>query len=1461
MTRKLPTFPGLCVVVFLVLACAVDVGAQSAQVPARITLPIDETSLVTLHGNTHPLARAEFDQGAVPASLPMKRMLLILQRSPEQESALGQLLQQQQDNSSPSYHKWVTPEQFGAQFGPAPQDIQSITSWLESRGFQVTGASRGGILIEFSGTAGQVQEAFHTQIRKYAVDGEEHYANASDPMVPAGLVPMVAGLRALNNFPAKPMNHSAGTFHRDKDSGKIVPTKPLPIPQFTPGSGFRCGILGGTCETLGPFDLATIYNYAPLWNGSAPIDGTGQTIAIVGETDINPADWSAFWNLFGVAQPKGMLNIIHNGPDPGIQEDESEADIDTQWSSAVAKGATIDLVVSQTTETTLGVDLSAEYIVDNNLAPVMSESYGICEFFIGTTGNTFYNQLWQQASAQGITVFISSGDQGSAACDRGEPSASFGLTVSGFESTPYNVSVGGTDFNDLTTTVTYWNSFNSANESNAKGYIPEVTWNDSCTNSEIFSYIGATTAEQACNNSEAQQAGFLAVAGGSGGASNCTSFTTTSPISCSGGYAKPPWQNVAGVPADGKRDVPDVSLFASNGFNNSFYIVCQSDETTTCDLKTGSISGFGGTSVSSPAFAGIMALVNQKTGERQGNANYVFYKMAATAANNCNSGTVSSTGTNKCIFYDIPTGSTIAMPCMAGSPSCTVTTAGDQNGVLSGFAAGTGYDLATGLGSVNVENLVNQWSTYAGQFKGTKFSSFALGPPATITHGQPIAVAATVVPQSGTGTPTGTISLIAKAGTSASQQQGLPQIFTLSSGSVPANSTTDFLPGGTSYTVTAEYSGDETFAASTSLPVTVTVNPEASKTQIAIPTFDVTTGLQTNPNATTFVFGSPYLLRSNVTNSSGNPCATNGIETYGCPTGSVSITDTFNGVTGPLDSGTYALNNEGYGEDQTISLLAGQHKFAASYGGDKSYLASANTSVPDVVAVTPAPTNTGGQGSFPAPLIIGSAFSVSTQAITVNPGTYPVPPGGTFTIFDGSTKLAATVTTIPGIVSTKSSLVYEVLGGNIQFTVPGPSGAHSLSVAYSGDSNYGPSNSGAFAVNVAYSTTTNITSSALTVQHGASVTFTAAITPNLAGGPAMTGTVMFTSNGLQLGPPIALMNGQAQISTSTLAGGSDQIFAVYSGDANYDASSSNLTETVQLLGTTTSVTTSNAAIQAGTSVTLKALVAPTQTGGPTLTGSVQFFSAITVEGGDNPLGNGTVVANGQAQLVTNSIPAGTQLIFALYSGDTNYQNSTGSTAEVVTAAPTFMVTANPSSIMVPKQGSSGTTTLTFSAMNGYSGTIPLSPALCAGLPAETTCSFSVASVALSSTVTTATATLTFQTTAASVAAPPPDSPRFTPGFPLWALAGAALACIAGVGFLLAGNFSTRQRWNSALTLFALTLMLAISSCGGSSGGGGGGGGVVTNPGTPVGVDGGVVLTFSGAGITPAPTLNISINVE
>lgn len=383
----------------------------AAQAPRPlITEAIDESSLTTLKGNTHPLARPEFDLGTAPASLPMQRMLLVLKRSPEQESALRKLLDDQQDKNSPNYHKWMSPEQFGKQFGPTDSDLQVITTWLQSHGFEV-GATKGRTVLEFSGSASQVRETFHTTIHKYLVNGEQHWANANDPQIPTALTQAIAGVESLNDFRPKPMNAPAGAFSRDPKTGKITAVHP----EFTFPSGCveNNEVQSGCLYGLGPYDFATIYDVLPLWNSG--INGTGETIAIVGESNINVQDVANFRSLFGL--PANNPTIILNGPDPGVQGDESEADIDVQWSGAVAPNATIDFVVSQSTETTAGVDLSAVYIVENNLAPVMSESYGYCELGLGTSGNQFYSALWQQAAAEGITVFVSAGDNGAAGCD------------------------------------------------------------------------------------------------------------------------------------------------------------------------------------------------------------------------------------------------------------------------------------------------------------------------------------------------------------------------------------------------------------------------------------------------------------------------------------------------------------------------------------------------------------------------------------------------------------------------------------------------------------------------------------------------------------------------------------------------------------------------------------------------------------------------------------------------------------------------------------------------------------------------------------------------------------------------------------------------------------------------------------------------------------------------------------
>jgi hypothetical protein len=684
------------------------VSAQTVDTPARATQAVRDDNRVTLQGNIHPLAQPQFDRGVEPDSLPIERMLLVLRPSAEQEAALTTLLSNQQNSSSPDFHRWLTPEQFGQRFGPADADLRVVTDWLASQGFQLNNVSRGRTVIEFSGNAGLVRRAFHTEIHRYVENGEEHWANGSDPQIPAALAPVVVGIVSLHNFPARAMRHLAGAFSKSRATGEVKPITP----------SFTFSGCGATCNALGPNDFATIYNVLPLWNSG--IEGTGEIIAIAGESNINVQDVRNFRSLFGL--PANDPRIILNGSDPGLSSEETESDLDVEWAGAVARNAAIDLVVTASGSATNGVSLSAKYIVDNNFAPVMSVSFGLCELFLGTAGNQFFNQEWQQAAAQGITVVVAAGDSGAASCDA--PKAAYavkGLAVSGWASTPYNVAVGGTDFNDELNPSLYWNPANSsATQASAKGYIPETAWNDSCANPLVTIFGFSAVGEANCNDPASQQEGLLTVAGGGGGASNCTTPTGPAPANCAGGYAKPSWQTGTGVPGDGKRDVPDVSLFAGNGFQNNFYIVCENDvdpNGQACSLTSPYIDflGVGGTSVSAPAFAGVMAMVDQKTGSRQGNGNPMLYKLASESGSTCASS--GSAQPSSCIFYDITAG-TIAMPCLKGSPDCTTSLVGDSYGILSGYGATTGYDLATGLGSVNAANLVGNWSATLGSGVG-----------------------------------------------------------------------------------------------------------------------------------------------------------------------------------------------------------------------------------------------------------------------------------------------------------------------------------------------------------------------------------------------------------------------------------------------------------------------------------------------------------------------------------------------------------------------------------------------------------------------------------------------------------------------------------------------------------------------------------------------------------------------
>ena len=730
-------------------------AGQSSLAPPLITQPIDEGKLVVLRGNTHPLARAKYDQGAAPDSLAMDRMMLVLKTTSAQGAALETLLAQQQDHSSPNYHKWLTPQEFGAQFGAADSDIQKITSWLQSHGFQIDSVANGHNVIQFSGNAAQVQSAFHTAIHKYTVNSQEHWANANDPSIPAALTPAVTGVASLNNFPRKAAHRLAGTFARDMATGKLKSVKP----EFTYLGGCNGTNTNGTntpCYGLAPYDFATIYNILPLWN--AGITGTGQTIAIVSDSDINPADLTNFRSLFGLPAANFTRTYTpgFSSSNPGIQTcanngDECEAALDVQWSGAVAPSAAINLVISAT-GASFGGDISAEYIIDNDLAKIIGYSYGECELGLGTAGNALYAGSptvkdsvgeWKQAAAEGITVIVSTGDNGSTACDApSEPISEFGIAVNGVASTPYNVAVGGTDFNDATNPTTYWNSSNpsTTTQASVKGYIPETTYNDTCTNSIIegLADVGGGNIEADCNDialdpNLSTLTFLLQPDGGSGGVSACTTSTNGDPRTCSGGYAKPSWQTALTV-ADGKRDMPDFAIFAGDGTIQNFYQYCEADLNPVpdaCSLASSAsgttvpfplIQGVGGTSVSAQVFAGMVALLNQSTGSPQGLLNTNLYSLAGQTWANCQSG---SAQTSACIFNQVASG-TIAMPCdFQGTAAdfatgCNVLVNTDAvgetyqaNNTLA-YNAGPGYNLATGLGSLNVASLVNEWNVGSG---------------------------------------------------------------------------------------------------------------------------------------------------------------------------------------------------------------------------------------------------------------------------------------------------------------------------------------------------------------------------------------------------------------------------------------------------------------------------------------------------------------------------------------------------------------------------------------------------------------------------------------------------------------------------------------------------------------------------------------------------------------------------
>ena len=508
--------------------------AQNARAPRTlITARIDETKLQRLAGNMRPEAKAQNDAGAVADDFAMDHMLLQLKRPAEQEAAAAAAVEALSNPKSPTYHKWLTPAQFGQAYGPAQSDIDTVTAWLQSKGFTVHSVYPNRMTIDFSGNAGHVRSAFHTEIHRLNVNGESHVANMSDPQIPAALASAVKGVVSMHDFKAHPM--------KSRKNAR---------PQYTFSSQ------GYQTWAMTPADLATIYNLTPLFG--AGYTGVGQTIAVVEDARLyDNSDWDTFRSTFGLSQySDGSLSVVQPTADggsncnaPGLAGgDDAEATLDAEWATAAAPSATILVAACANTRATDGTVVALQNLINGANPPsIISVSYGICEAENGETANALFNSAFQQAAAEGISVFVAAGDEGAAACDAGSSGATHGIGVSAWASTPYNVAVGGTDFGDTyaNTNSTYWGSTNSATYGSALSYIPEIPWNDSCASGLLASALGYSTTygtSGLCGSRTAQEDGLVQVAAGSGGPSGCA---TGSPDvegvvggSCQG-YAKP----------------------------------------------------------------------------------------------------------------------------------------------------------------------------------------------------------------------------------------------------------------------------------------------------------------------------------------------------------------------------------------------------------------------------------------------------------------------------------------------------------------------------------------------------------------------------------------------------------------------------------------------------------------------------------------------------------------------------------------------------------------------------------------------------------------------------------------------------------------------------------------------------------------------------------------------------------
>jgi len=1199
-----------------------------AQVKPKITEAIDPSQRKVLAGTVHPLAKIASDQGRVDAGLAMKDMLLTLRPSADQSAALKKLVDDLHNPNSPNFHKWITPAQYAAQFGASDADIQAVSNWLTSNGFSVDQVSGSKSWIRFSGNAGQVENAFQTQIHQYSVKGVTKYANATNLSIPAALGPAVTGVVSMNNFLSSPQHTAPAKVARNQ-SGKLVPVANSNGASTASSPAFTSS--GSQIETyLMPGDFSKIYDaQSVVARGN---DGSGVSIAVVGRSDISMSDVEAFRTIAGL--PFNDPTVTYATTDPGVVDgDNVEASLDIEWAGAVAPKAKIDYVIGASTSTTDGVDLAASYIVDKALAPIMTVSFGLCEADMTDSQISFYHLLWQQAAAEGITVFVSAGDAGSSGCNTpSDESTVYGFGVNGLASTPYNVAVGGTEFND-TDLNTYWNLNNATNLSSAKGYIPEAVWNESC----------AASLSPSLTNCNFPPYYLYSYAGG-GGASSCASRTTDDSGTeyCAAGYSKPSWQTGAGVPQDGVRDLPDVSLAAAaehDGYIFCYEGSCQWTKNSDGSITLQQAAVVGGTSAASPSMASIMALVEQKHGQFQGVVNYQLYQLAATQqGGSCDASQLTDpTQGSSCIFHDITLGSN-AVPCFQGSQDCQGTDSpvpvGESlpvalfppNSVMDGYSATAGYDLGSGLGSVDVANLVQAWGVRRTLRSATTLSVSQT----TFIHGTSIELGGTVTGAFGGGTPTGEVLI-------SSNTSGAALSSPLNSGVY--NGTTINLPGG-HYTLTAEYSGDSTFSASSSKPVSVTVTPENSTLtgmSFAYSRFYIL-GRRPIIQTNTTQLGNPFWLQFQVAGLSGSNDAT----------GTIKLSQ------GGKVFGTYPVSSTGTiyvqcGPDTECDFAPGTYTFRADYSGDSSFNAS-STTLAFTISKGTAYWETRANNVTPVAgsQVIGYVYFSTDPA---------VPPTGTVTLSRSDTGALLGTATIDKT-------------GTATIPFNAPAGEYFLNASYNGDANYqaGYQESGQEIVTSSTSGTkaANISLNLGTTKFslGQRTEFSVAVTPAASGNNAVPiGFVTLYSGNGQISGQLSLSGGKAAGIVEWDTVGTQGVYVAYSGDGNY-AGGSSATVTVHVTQAVPTIKVQPEAVHVDvgdqTSVTASLISSLASTNAPAPTGTIQFFDSVN-GGATHAVGVPQVVVGGNGgtliATIAATLPRGSNVITAVYSGDANWKSA------------------------------------------------------------------------------------------------------------------------------------------------------------------------------------------------------------